>query len=414
MLHSTWVASLIIIHCTLLVSSNNILLGRQLSTIQDKTPPTLNQPQSTTLQPSVVSPDSRSQVDGNGEGSPFFNSTKLPTPTIVVRQGTKDPAEFQTIQGAVNSLRSLTGPQVIYVHQGVYREQVYIDYEAPLIIYGRKPRTGGKNFVTLVFTLSAKEAKSNQASATLNVLKDNFALYYLDVINEFGNTTDNQALALNAEGDRQGFYNCAFKSYQDTVRAYKGVQLFSRCEISGAVDFIFGRSANTWFEQISIPILKGSKEPITASGRRLNDTTGFFVFNNATVYSAGALAGSAYLGRPWGKGATVTFQNSNLTDVINPAGWLAWSPKDPRTEKVKFQEYGNFGPGAQGDRSYATPLSAPHLPENILGSNYLNWVDYSYRPIIKRSQPSTTTLTIKADTKSNLAKRPAKQATLKQ
>ncbi|KNZ62348.1 pectinesterase [Puccinia sorghi] len=35
----------------------------------------------------------------------------------------------------------------------------------------------------------------------------------------------------------------------------------------GTVDFIFGRSANTWFEQVSIPILKGSKEPL--AGKKL-------------------------------------------------------------------------------------------------------------------------------------------------
>jgi hypothetical protein len=32
-----------------------------------------------------------------------------------------------------------------------------------------------------------------------------------------------------------GFYSCSFKSFQDTVRAYRGIQLYSRCEISGAV-----------------------------------------------------------------------------------------------------------------------------------------------------------------------------------
>ncbi|KNZ62352.1 pectinesterase [Puccinia sorghi] len=405
MSHFTWVASLIIIHCTLFVSSNKIFPPRQLPTFTDKHQPTLYQPQSSTLLPSVGSPDSRSQIDGNGEGSPFFNSTKLPNPTIIVNQGTHHPGEFRTIQSAVNSLRNLTGPQVIYVHDGVYREQVYIDYEAPLIIHGRKPPTSGKNFVTVVFSLSAKEAKSNQASATLNVLKDE------DVINEFGHTTDNQALALNAQGYRQAFYNCAFKSYQDTVRAYKGVQLFSRCEISGAVDRFPG-SMDVALLPIHPKLLLECS--ITASGRHLNDTAGFFVFNNATVYSAGALAGSAYLGRPWGKGAKVTFQNSNLTDVINPAGWLAWSPNDPRTEKVQFQEYGNYGSGAKENRSYNTPLSSPHLPENILGSNYLNWVDYSYRPILKISQPSTAhTLTTKGDTQPNFAKRPGRQATLK-
>jgi hypothetical protein len=40
------------------------------------------------------------------------------------------------------------------------------------MIRGRRPNKSGQNFVTLVFALGAKEAKSNEASATLNVLKN--------------------------------------------------------------------------------------------------------------------------------------------------------------------------------------------------------------------------------------------------
>ncbi|PLW19184.1 hypothetical protein PCANC_09969 [Puccinia coronata f. sp. avenae] len=395
MLYQLWVACLIIAHCTLSISSSHIRRARQVN------------------QSPVVSSTSRSEINGDGKGSRFFNVSSFPSPTIIVRQNTTHPKEFRTIQSAVNSLRNRTGPQVIYIHDGVYREQVYIDYDPPLMIRGRRPNKSGQNFVTLVFALGAKEAKSNEASATLNVLKNDFGLYFLNVINEHGTGTDTQALALNAKGDRQGYYNCAFKSFQDTVRAYRGIHIFSRCEISGAVDFIFGRDANSWFEQVLIPILKGSKEPITASGRHLNDTSGFFVFNNATIYGDGALPGTAYLGRPWREGAKVAFQNSNLSDVINPDGWLAWNPSDPRTEFVQFQECGNFGPGAQGKRLYDTPLASPHLPENILGADYLNWVDYTYRPIVNTTNtPTTNTLKLKKNTNPTLAARPRRQVSL--
>lgn len=34
-----------------------------------------------------------------------------------------------------------------------------------------------------------------------------------------------------------------------------------------------------------------------------------------------SLAGKVYLGRPWRALARVIFQNSVLTDVVNPLGW---------------------------------------------------------------------------------------------
>lgn len=190
-------------------------------------------------------------------------------------------------------------------------------------------------------------------------------------------------LQMTLERELIRYYNCVFRSFQDTVRAYRGIQFFSRSTITGGVDFIFGRDSFAWFEQISIPIRKGSKEVITASGRYLTDINGFFVFNNATIYSDGALPGSAYLGRPWREGARVTFQNSYMSDVVNPNGWLAWKEEDPRTEHALFEERGNSGPGARQElRNFTTPLYFPRLPETILGVDYLEWIDYEYRPVV--------------------------------
>ncbi|PLW39442.1 hypothetical protein PCASD_08027 [Puccinia coronata f. sp. avenae] len=335
MLYQLWVACLIIAHCTLSISSSHIRRARQVN------------------QSPVVSSTSRSEINGDGKGSRFFNVSSFPSPTIIVRQNTTHPKEFRTIQSAVNSLRNRTGPQVIYIHDGVYREQVYIDYDPPLMIRGRRPNKSGQNFVTLVFALGAKEAKSNEASATLNVLKNDFGLYFLNVINEHGTGTDTQALALNAKGDRQGYYNCAFKSFQDTVRAYRGIHIFSRCEISGAVDFIFGRDANSWFEQVLIPILKGSKEPIyRSSGRHLNDTSGFFVFNNATIYGDGALPGTAYLGRTVERRGESGLPKQQPERRHQPGWMLAWNPSILRTEFVPVSRIRQLRPRALKEKDY--------------------------------------------------------------
>jgi hypothetical protein len=46
----------------------------------------------------------------------------------------------------------------------------------------------------------------------------------------------------------------------------------------------------------------------------------------------------------------VVFQNTVLSDVINPAGWVQWSSSKPNTDNVYYREFGNSGAGAKGTR----------------------------------------------------------------
>lgn len=306
----------------------------------------------------------------------------LPSDILVVRQNSTNVGEFPTIQGALNALQDRTGLQHIYIHGGLYNEQLVINYKHPLIVQGETddPRTYIHNKVTVQIALSAKDAGNDSASATMNVLKHDFAMYNVNLINNYGNGTDTQALALSAKGSRQGYYGCSFSSFQDTLRAYKGTQLYSRCYIEGAVDFIFGRDSMAWFEQTTIGVkASNSKETVTASGRNYAESLGFFLFNQAKIISVGAKAGSAYMGRPWGKYARVVFQNSYMSDVINPAGWVGWNvPLDPRTDFIEFQEFNNSGPGSIGKRELGEYLFQPYLYSDILQSNYTEWVDFNY------------------------------------
>jgi pectinesterase len=54
-----------------------------------------------------------------------------------------------------------------------------------------------------------------------------------------------QAVALTANGERQGYYGCSFKSYQDTLYAKAGYQYYSNCYIEGKyVDSLENYEAN--------------------------------------------------------------------------------------------------------------------------------------------------------------------------
>ncbi|CAL3969597.1 unnamed protein product, partial [Diplocarpon coronariae] len=126
------------------------------------------------------------------------------------------------------------------------------------------------------------------------------------------------------------YYGVQFIGYQDTVLAQNGNQLYAKCLIVGVVDFIFGQKAHAWFEQVDIRSF--DKGYIVASGGVTPDASKY-VINKSTVeaLNSSVKAGSAYLGRPWKEFAHTVFQNSYLSDVVNPLGWSQWSAALPNT-----------------------------------------------------------------------------------
>lgn len=189
-----------------------------------------------------------------------------------------------------------------------------------------------------------------------------------------------QAVALSAYGSNQGYYGCGLYGYQDTLLAQIGNQVYAKCYIEGATDFIFGQKARAWID--SCDIRTSGAGYITANGRSSSSDASYYVINKSSVEgtnSTSTRSGTVYLGRPWSKYARVCFQNTVLGSVINSAGWKEWNTGDARTSDVIFQEYGNTGPGASGTRSsFSTKLSSPVSISTILGSSYGEWVDTSY------------------------------------
>lgn len=190
--------------------------------------------------------------------------------------------------------------------------------------------------------------------------------------------------------------DCLFR-YQDTILAQIGAQVYAKCYIEGATDFIFGQNGQAWFEQYVAPspeidlsirqtnlafltsrcdigVLKASKGYITASGRASSSSKSYYVINKSTIAAASGntvSSGAYYLGRPWGAYARVAFQDTSLSAAINSAGWSIWNTGDERTSNVVFGEYGNTGSGSSGTRaSFATKLNAPVAIADVLGSGY--------------------------------------------
>ncbi|CAK4008728.1 carbohydrate esterase family 8 [Lecanosticta acicola] len=308
--------------------------------------------------------------------------TSAPAGALIVGSG-----GYGTIQAAVNALSSATeSAQTIFIKPGTYKELVAIKKLAgPLTIYGYTEDTSSysANRVIITAANSAASAGGDDASGTLRVeTSKGFKMYNINVVNSYG--PGSQAIAVSANADNQGYYACSFTGYQDTLRAAKGHQLYAKCYIEGAIDFIFGKTASAWFDSCDIGVLpQSSQGAITASGRSSADSS-YYVFNKATIAAAhgqSVAAGTYYLGRPWGDYARVAFQYSSMSSVVNAAGWQVWDSGDERTGHVMLAEYRNTGTGAKGQRArFATTLSRALVIGEILGGGYASavYVDTSY------------------------------------
>ncbi|KAM5354783.1 hypothetical protein ACJ41O_001429 [Fusarium nematophilum] len=310
--------------------------------------------------------------------------TSAPSGCLTVRKSPSS-GQYGTVQAAVDALSTTsTSSQCIFIDQGTYTEQVLVPKRsAQLTIYGYTTDTSGyaQNKVTITGKKSQADGLNNDETAPLRVKAANFKLYNVNVANTYGKGS--QAVAVSAYAD-SGYYGCAFTGYQDTLLSNVGYQLYSRCLIQGATDFIFGQQASSWFEQCDIRVVSASTGYITANGRDSSSGVSYYVFNNCNIAAASGNSvsnGAYYLGRPWREYARVVFQRTSMTSVINSAGWRIWNTGDERTGNVLFGEYSNSGSGASGTRaSFAKKLSSAVDIKTILTSSYASkgYYDASY------------------------------------
>lgn len=292
--------------------------------------------------------------------------------------------KYTTVQAAVDALSaSSTTAQCIYIAKGTYKEQVYIKaLKSALTIYGETTDTSSysANTVTITQSKSQDDSSTNDLTATFRAWTTNLKVYNINLVNTRGQGS--QALAISANADKQGYYGCQFKGYQDTILAQLGAQLYAKSYIEGATDFIFGQQATAWFDGVDIGVLAASSGFITANGRDSSSNPSYYVINKSKIAAASGntvSSGAYFLGRPWRNYARVVFQSTSMTNVINAAGWHIWNTGDERTDNVVFGEYGNSGDGSKGTRaSFAKKLSAAVSISTVLGSDYTSWVDTTY------------------------------------
>jgi pectin methylesterase-like acyl-CoA thioesterase len=82
------------------------------------------------------------------------------------------------------------------------------------------------NQVTIQAGYSLARTGSDDASGTLQIHKNDFSMYNVNVKNTYGKGS--QAIVLSQYGSRVGLYACRFHGYQDTILAEQGTQVYLR------------------------------------------------------------------------------------------------------------------------------------------------------------------------------------------
>lgn len=203
-----------------------------------------------------------------------------------------------------------------------------------------------------------------------------------------------QAVALRVNADLSAFYRCGFIAYQDTLYVHSLRQFFVNCYVAGTVDFIFGNSAVV-IQDTDIHARRpnaGQKNMVTAQGRDdPNQNTGI-VIQKCRIGATSDLLPvidefPTYLGRPWKEYSRTVIMQTEISDVINPAGWFEWSG-DFALDTLFYAEYANTGPGANTSnrvtwKGYRVITDASEVEmftaENFIsGDSWLNSTGFPY------------------------------------
>ena len=262
------------------------------------------------------------------------------TELIVAADGS---GQFTNVQAAINATPQNTSPTnwcTILIKPGVYKELIYIQREKQFLrLLGEDPQ---KTVLTydLYASIRGPDGKMIGTFRTPSTVidADDFVAENITFQNSAG--PKGQALAVRLDGDRLMFHNCRFLGWQDTILCDHGRQYYTNCYVAGAVDFIFG-AATEFYDHCHIDCL--GKGYITAASTPADHPFGY-VLSHCKITGENSEV-RTYLGRPWRAYASVTYLNTEMSDVVQPVGWDNW--RDPAREKTaRYAEFGSTGPGA--------------------------------------------------------------------
>jgi hypothetical protein len=315
-----------------------------------------------------------SSFSGLGKAANWSFTTKAAPATGLTTLTVDDDgstADFRTVQGALNYAMANVATDTavtINVKNGTYDEPLYLRGKNNVTIKGES-RTGAviafENYETLN---TGSGAGSTSASAISGggralFLAETSDLLTLDTITLKNTHLRSTALANQAEtiyfandAGRLIANNAEFHSEQDTILV-KGYNWFYNSLITGNVDFIWGYSQATLFENSEIRTVGDTYYGTTASGgyilqaRNPAGAKGFVFLNSSLTKGVGpggntVATGTTYLARSGGDSTyqdNVAFINCKMDDHIAAKGWYESPAPTPgaATASTGWREFGS-------------------------------------------------------------------------
>lgn len=256
--------------------------------------------------------------------------------------------DYTTIQEAIDAApqgRTITNPWLIFIKNGTYRELIHVPEGKCFIhligqnrnktIIHEKINVQGnpeneKDRPWYANSVAAWEYSKNNPNSIMHEKNDgtvvkisgsDFHAENISFVNDWGVDMKNgpMALAMMTYGDRISFYNCAFRSFQDTwktaiedtFRAYA-----KNCFIEGAVDYIYG-SGNCYFETCTLYCVRDGSV-LVAPNHKETAQWGY-IFESCIV--DGVASEKTKFGRPWHHSPIAIFLNTTIKTGFSPEGW---------------------------------------------------------------------------------------------
>ncbi|XP_077236507.1 pectinesterase-like [Tasmannia lanceolata] len=316
------------------------------------------------------------------------SSTTTVTPNVVV--AANGSGDYTTVQAAVEAAPSGSSERyIIKINAGVYRENVTVSSsKTNLMFIG-----DGRENTIITASRSVGGGETTYRSATVAVVGDGFLARDITFQNAAGPSM-NQAVALRVNADLSAFYRCGMIAYQDTLYVYTQRQFYRYCYIAGTVDFIFGNAAAV-FQDCDIHARvpnPGQRNMLTAQGRSDPGQNTGIVIQKCRIGATSDLqpvqsSYPTYLGRPWREYSRTVVMQTEISDVIQPAGWYPWDG-DFALDTLYYAEYQNTGAGSgtenrvtwEGYRVLTTATEAePFTADNFIdGGDWLNSTGFPY------------------------------------
>ncbi|KAF5665177.1 pectinesterase [Fusarium heterosporum] len=345
-------------------------------------------------------------------------------------------ADFTTIQDAIDSIGNTTTAAHILIAPGNYVEQLNVTRRGPLHLIGASNAPWVKDLYADIDINSTTQNDVqiwwNSANPVDGTIRDNvftsvltvgptwnatltgtgptgfpvpadtpfgctdFRAYNIDFRNDFAPRSAGPAHAVGVSRANAGFYSCGFYSYQDTVYVGKlGNAFFYDNIIAGETDFLYG-FGTAWIDRSTLS-LRNCNGGITAwkgTNTTFTNKYGVYIDNSQVIPSnhsiATSMIGKCPLGRPWNAQHRSIFMNSYLDAVILPAGYIKWTPQDPRLNNYTFMAtYNDHGEGYDVEaekaggitkvltdkeaKPYRSPADVFQTPEGKFG--HVSWID---------------------------------------